>query len=87
MVRLLPVLKFFLEFPLLFEHETFLNEYRENLKLLEQPLDLITLIDAKVVDLLTEEGPIRRPILEALQNRVKTINSISLIPSFCRRTS
>ena len=44
MVRLLPVLKFFLEFPLLFEHETLLNEYRESLKLLEQPLDLITLL-------------------------------------------
>ena len=66
-----------LDLPLLKDHANLVNNYLESLKLLELPLDLITLFNAKLVALLTDADPILSSIVEALQIKVETINANS----------
>ena len=63
--------------PLLEDHQDLVNKHRENLKLPDRPLNLNTLFNAKVVALLTEDDPMLSPIVEALQNKVETVNANS----------
>ena len=66
-----------LVFPLLSEHEKFVNKYRENLKLPDRPLDLNTLFNANLVALLTKDDPMLSPIVKSHHNKVETINAVS----------
>ena len=54
------------EFPILSEHEKLVTKYLENLKPPERPMDLNTLFNAKLVALLTEEGPRLNSIVKTL---------------------
>ena len=66
-----------LDFPLLKDDQNLVNKFHENLKLPDRPLDLNTLFKAKLVALLTEDDPMLSLIVEALQNKVETINANS----------
>ena len=44
-----------IDFQISSEHKKLVTKFRENLKLLERPLDLNTLFNAKLVALLTED--------------------------------
>ena len=65
----------FLEFPLLSDHVKLGKKYRKNLKLPDRPLDLITLYNATLVALLTENDPILCHIVKELKNKEETIKS------------
>ena len=65
----------FLEFLLLSDHVKLGKKYRKNLKLPDCPLDLITLYNATLVALRTEDEPILCHIVKELQNKEETIKS------------
>ena len=66
-----------MDFQISSEHKKLLSKYREKLKLPEQHLDLNSLLNAKLVTLLTEEDPMLGPIVSALQNKVEKVNANS----------
>ena len=71
-----------LDLPLLKDHANLVNKYLENLKLLELPLDLITLFNAKLVALLTDDDPILSSIVEALQIKVEVFGQLHLVAPY-----
>ena len=66
-----------IEFQISSEHKKLVTKFRENLKLLERPLDLNTLFNAKLVALLTDDDEMLNPIVKALQKKLKNINANS----------
>ena len=67
-----------IDFPISSEHKKLVFKFREILKSPEQPLELNSLFNAKLVALLTEEDLMLGPFVSALQNKVETINANSL---------
>ena len=66
-----------IDFQISSEHKKLVTKFRENHKLLDRPLDLNTLFNAKLVALLTEDDEMLNPIVKALQKKLKNVNANS----------